>query len=121
MMTAASMMQGCIGAVVDGGIRDVDRIKETGFKVWSRYRTPRSMAHRFRITDWEIPIKIGETEVSPGDLVFGDMDGVVVVPREIAHDVLIKAEGQNKTERGWREIIASGLSPEDVVRKGGKF
>ena len=121
MMTAASVMQGCVGAVVDGGVRDVDRIVETGFKVWSRYRTPASMAHRFHITQWQQPIRIGRTEVVPGDLIFADMDGIVLVPRALAYDVLIQAEEQNRTERGWREIIASGLSPADVVRRGGKF
>ena len=121
MMTAASMMRGCVGAIVDGGVRDVDRVLETGFKIWSRYRTPASMANRFRITDWQIPIKMGATEVCPGDLVFADMDGIVIVPRAIAFEVLVKAEQQNSTERGWRDIIASGLSPSEVVRKGGKF
>ena len=121
MMTAASMMRGCVGAIVDGGVRDVDRIIETGFKVWSRYRTPASMAHRFRITDWQQPIMIGRTEVVPGDLIFADMDGIVVVPRAIAYDVLLKAEEQNQTERGWRDIIASGLAPGEVVRRGGRF
>ena len=121
MMTAASMMQGCVGAVIDGGVRDVDRVLQTGFKVWSRYRTPASMANRFWITHWQIPVRIGDTEVSPGDLVFADMDGIVIVPRGLAYEVLIKAEEQNKTERGWRDIIASGLSPSEVVRKGGKF
>ena len=121
MMTAASMMRGCVGAIIDGGVRDVDRIIDTGFKVWSRYRTPASMADRFHITEWQQPIKIGRTEVTPGDLVFADMDGIVVVSRDIAFEVLVKAEERNKAERGWREIIASGLSPADVVRKGAKF
>ncbi len=121
MMTAASTMQGCVGAIVNGGVRDVDRIIETGFKVWSRYRTPASMADRFHITGWQQPIMIGRTEVVPGDMVFADMDGIVVVPREIAYDVLIKAEEQNRTERGWRDIIASGLPPAEVVRRGGQF
>ena len=121
MMTAASMMQGCVGAVIDGGVRDVDRIIKTGFKVWSRYRTPASMADRFNITGWQQPIRIGRTEVAPGDLVFADMDGIVVVPRAFAEEVLLKAEDRNRTERSWREIIASGLSPAEVVRRGGKF
>ena len=121
MMTAASMMRGCVGAIIDGGVRDVDRMIETGFKVWSRYRTPASMAHRFHITHWQQPIMIGRTEVVPGDLIFADMDGIVVVPRAIAYDVLCRAEQQNRTERGWRQIIASGLTPGQVVRRGGRF
>ena len=121
MMTAASMMQGCVGAIVDGGVRDVVRIIETGFKVWSRYRTPASMADRFNISGWQQPVRIGRTEVVPGDLVFADMDGIVVVPRAISVEVLLRAEDRNRAERSWRQIIASGLSPAEVVLRGGKF
>lgn len=121
MMAAASMMRGCVGAIVDGGVRDVDRIIETDFKVWSRYRTPASMGRRFHVTGWQKPIMLGLTEIVPGDVVVADMDGIIVVPRELALDVLLRAEEQNRKERGWRDIIASGLTPGEVVRRGGRF
>ncbi len=121
MMTAASMMRGSKGAVVDGGIRDTERILETAYQIWSRYRTPASMYARHEIVDWQIPIKIGQVTINPGDIVFADMDGIIVVPRNLASEILLKAEEIIKTERGWREVIASGIDPSEYVRKGGKF
>jgi len=121
MMSAATMMRGCKGGVVDGGARDTDRIIEMGFKVWCRYTTPASMAAMHEILDWQIPIRIGKVEINPGDIVFADNDGIIIIPRAYAYDVLIKIEEIARTERGWRDIIASGLSPSEVVRRGGKF
>ncbi|MCL2060651.1 MAG: RraA family protein [Oscillospiraceae bacterium] len=121
MMSAATMMRGCRGGIVDGGARDTDRIIEMGFKVWCRYTTPASMAARHEILGWQLPIKIGKVEINPGDVIFADNDGIIVVPRGIAYDVLLKIETIAATEKGWREIIASGLSPSEVVRRGGKF
>ena len=121
MMSAATMMRGCRGGIVDGGARDTDRIIEMGFKVWCRYTTPASMAARHEILDWQIPIKIGKAEINPGDIIFADNDGIITVPRELAYDVLLKIEEIASVEKGWREIIASGLSPSEVVRRGGKF
>jgi len=121
MMSAATMMRGCRGGIVDGGARDTDRIIEMGFKVWCRYTTPASMAARHEILDWQIPVKIGKVEINPGDVIFADNDGIVCVPRGIAYDVLLKIEKIAATEKGWREIIASGLTPSEVVRRGGKF
>jgi regulator of RNase E activity RraA len=121
MMSAATMMRGSRGGVVDGGARDTDRIIEMGFKVWCRYTTPASMAARHEILDWQIPIKIGKVEINPGDVIFADNDGIIVIPRKLAYDVLVRIEEIASTERGWRDIIASGLTPSEVVRKGGKF
>jgi len=119
MMTAVSMTRGSRGAVIDGGIRDTDRIAETGYKVWSRYRTPASMYLRHEIVDWQVNVKVGEVVIQPGDVVFADMDGIVVIPRRLAVPVLEKSEESQKTERGWREIIASGVAPSEFIEKGG--
>lgn len=121
MMTAGSILHGSKGAVVDGGIRDTDRILETGYCIWSRYRTPASMYNRHEIVTWQIPVKIGQVEVFPGDIVFADMDGIVVVPRRLACRVLIRSEELQKTERGWREILSSGVALSEYVDEGGKF
>ena len=121
MMSAATMMRGCRGGIVDGGARDTDRIIEMGFKVWCRYTTPQSMAAHHEILGWQIPIKIGKAEINPGDVIFADNDGIINIPRRLAYDVLIKIEEIAATEKGWREIIASGLSPSEVIRRGGKF
>ena len=121
MITAGSMAHGSKGAIIDGGIRDTDRILETGYCIWSRYRTPASMYAKHEIVAWQVPVKIGQVEIFPGDIVFADMDGIVVVPRKLACQVLERSEELQKTERGWREILSSGIAPSDYVQGGGKF
>ena len=121
IMTLASMKRGCRGAVVDGGIRDTDRILKTGFPVFSRYRSSNGMAGRFRMIGYQMPIKIGDVQIRPGDVVFGDIDGVIVIPRAIAKEVLEKAEAILDNEVGIKEMVTSGISPLDVVKQGGYF
>lgn len=121
MMSYSTMSQGCRAAIVDGGVRDVDRIIDMGFKVWAKVRTPRSMWHRHRIIAWAVPIQIQDVLINYGDVVFADMDGIVVIPREIAYEVLLRIEERQKTELGWRGILASGLTPVQAFEQGVEF
>ena len=76
---------------------------------------------RCLITHYQIPIKIGDVTIKPGDIVLGDIDGVLVVPREIAYKVLLRAEEIHENEKkifGW---VAEGQSIKDITEKGGYF
>jgi len=121
VMTMAACKRGCRGAVVDGGARDVDRVLEQDFPVFIRYRTSSGMLGRFRITGWQVPIEIGRVMIHPGDIVFGDMDGVIVVPREMACEVLERAEAIQNEETEIKKWVRDGMSTEEVVRRGGYF
>lgn len=121
MMSYCSMAQGCRAAIVDGGVRDVDRIIDMGFKVWSKIRTPVSMLKRHRVIGYQYPIRIGNVLISYGDVVFADMDGIVVIPRGIAYDLLLETERRQKTELSWRQILALGISPVEAFEKGVEF
>lgn len=121
IMTLASMQRGCRGAVVDGGIRDTDRILKLGFPVFCRYRSSNGMAGRFRMIGYQMPIRVGNVQIVPGDIIFGDIDGVIVIPRNIAKEVLIKAEAIRDNEVGVKAMVTSGLSPVEVVKQGGYF
>ncbi len=121
IMTLASMKRGCRGAVVDGGVRDTDRILKLGFPVFCRYRTSNGMAGRFRMIGYQMPVKIGDVQIHPGDIVFGDIDGVLVIPRAIAVEVLEKAEAIRDNEVGIIEMVEGGMPPTEVVRQGGYF
>ena len=79
------------------------------------------MLGRFRITAWQVPIMIGEVRIYPGDIVFGDIDGVIIIPRKLAYDVLLRAETIRDSEIGISEMIDSGMSPSQVVEGGGYF
>lgn len=121
MMTKLSQQRGCRGAVVDGGVRDTRGVLAQKFPVFCKYRSSNGMLGRFRITDWEVPIEIGEVRIYPGDVVFGDIDGVIVIPRDLAYDVLLRAEAVRDSEKGISDMIESGMGPEEIVENGGYF
>ena len=99
IMTVASKRRGCRGAVVDGGVRDTNKVLKENFPVFCKYRSSNGMLGRFRMIAYQIPIMIGNVFIYPGDVVFGDIDGVIIIPRKIAYDVLLKAEYIKENER----------------------
>lgn len=121
VMTATAVGRGIRGAAIDGGIRDTKQILEKDFPVFYKYRSPNGSLGRCQITHYQIPIKFGSVFVRPGDVVVGDIDGVIVVPRSIAVQVLLRAEEIRANEKeifGW---VANGDSLEDITAKGGYF
>ena len=121
VMTATAKGMGVKAACIDGGIRDTHQILEKDFPVFYKYRISNGSLGRCLITHYQIPIKIGDTVIRPGDLVLGDIDGVLVVPRDIAFDVLLRAEEIKANEKvifGW---VAEGQSIQQITKKGGYF
>jgi regulator of RNase E activity RraA len=121
VMTAAAKKRGARGAVVDGGLRDTMQVLEQKFPVFYKYRTSNGSLGRCLITGYQVPIKIGRTIIRPGDVVFGDIDGVLVVPRNVAYEVLLRAEEIKTNEKEIRKWVDEGMSAEEVVKKGGYF
>ena len=120
VMTMAAMRAGCRGALVNG-IRDTDAILRQGFPIFNIYRSNVGMLGRFRMYYYQKPIRIGEIVIEPGDWIFGDIDGAIRIPADIAYDVLLKAEKLLDREEGIRGMVNSGLRPTEVVKKGGYF
>lgn len=120
VMTMAAMRAGCRGALVNG-IRDTDSILAQGFPIFNIYRCNVGMLGRFRMYYYQKPIRIGEIVVEPGDWIFGDIDGAIRVPADIAYDVLVKAEKLLDKEEGIRGMVNSGMRPTQVVVNGGYF
>jgi len=121
VMTATAKGLGVKAACIDGGIRDTHQILEKDFPVFYKYRISNGSLGRCLITHYQIPIKIGDTVVKPGDVVLGDIDGVLVVPRDIAYEVLLRAEEIKANEKkifGW---VAAGESIQTITEKGGYF
>ena len=121
VMTATAKGLGVKAACIDGGIRDTHQILEKDFPVFYKYRISNGSLGRCLITHYQIPIKIGDTTIKPGDVVLGDVDGVLVVPRDIACDVLLRAEEIKSNEKkifGW---VAEGQSIHEITEKGGYF
>ncbi len=120
VMTMAAVKAGCRGAFVNG-IRDTNAIIPQNFPVFHKYRTNVGMLGRFRMYYYQKPIRIGEITINPGDWIYGDIDGVVCVPGELAYKVLLKAEGVLDKEDDIRDMVNSGMKPTDVVANGGYF
>lgn len=124
---AMAQVRGCRGAVIDGGTRDSRHLRERGdYPVFARYTSPIESVTRAAITDYGCPLWMSGslTEgvlVRPGDLVFGDADGVLVIPVEVAEEVLVKAEEVAKTEDLIRGEIRAGEHPLQVWQKYGRF
>jgi 4-hydroxy-4-methyl-2-oxoglutarate aldolase len=121
VMTATAKGKKLKAACIDGGIRDTHQILEADFPVFYEYRISNGSLGRCLITHYQIPIKIGDVTIKPGDIVLGDIDGVLVVPRDIAFDVLVRAEEIKKNEEkifGW---VHEGQSVKEITEKGGYF
>lgn len=121
MMTKVSKKRGCRGAILDGGVRDTAAVLKQNFPVFCKYRTSNGMLGRFRTTAWQVPIMIGDVKIFPGDVVFGDIDGVIVVPRKMAYDTLLRAEAIRDNEKQIDKLISGGMKPSEVVAAGGYF
>ncbi|MBO7721706.1 MAG: RraA family protein [Kiritimatiellae bacterium] len=121
VMTATAKAKGVRGAVIAGGIRDTKQILEQNFPVFYRYRTSNGSLGRCMITHYQVPVKIGKVTVRPGDIIFGDIDGVLCIPREIACDVLLRAERIEKNETDIFSWVRRGDSIAEIVDKGGYF
>ncbi len=121
----AAHQEGCVGAVIDGSTRDSNFLINMGFPTFCRFRNPGEALGRFMAVDYQIPIYVkgldGQLLINPGDYIFGDNDGVVVVPRELTIPVLEKAEEMRSKENQTRQALLDGISAIKVVEKYGRF
>jgi 4-hydroxy-4-methyl-2-oxoglutarate aldolase len=99
------------GAVIDGSTRDAASITRARFPTFVRYRSPQDSVPRWRVSDWGQPLTIGGVRINLGDIVVGDLDGVVVVPRRVAHEVLQRCERLVSTENKVRTAVRRGMTP----------
>jgi len=121
VMTATAKGKKVKAACIDGGIRDTHQILEANFPVFYKSRISNGSLGRCLITHYQIPIQIGTTIIKPDDIILGDIDGVLVVPRDIAYEVLLRAEEIKENEKkifGW---VKEGQSVHEITEKGGYF
>lgn len=127
LMSTASKSRGATGVVVDGGIRDGNILMGMeDWPVFTRYLSPIESRGRTRISGIEVPIAVTGTltaqiRVNPGDWLFGDMDGVVVIPAEKVDIVLARAEEMTTIENRSRNEIRAGGDVADIYAKYGRL
>lgn len=121
VMTATAKGKKLKAACIDGGIRDTHQILEAGFPVFYEYRISNGSLGRCLITHYQIPIMIEDVLIKPGDVVLGDVDGVLVVPRNIAYQVLVRAEEIKENEKIIFDWVHEGQTVHEITEKGGYF
>ncbi|PXX21847.1 RraA family protein [Arenibacter sp. ARW7G5Y1] len=114
-------LRGIRGYIVDGGCRDSDFITKIGFKVFCKYCTPVDVVGRWTAESFEEPIEIDNVIINSGDYVLADRDGVVIIPENIAEEVITKTEEVLRTENLVRTAILDGEDPQKAYLKYGKF
>lgn len=119
ILTATARMRGAVGAVVNGFHRDTPKVLEQNWPVFSRGRFAQDSRVRTQVADYRCPIEVGRVHVEPGDLIFGDQDGVVIVPHAIEADVIDQALKKASAENLVRQEIETGLSSTEAFRKYG--
>jgi len=113
--------RGVLGYVVDGGSRDTEFVLQQGFPVWCSFLTPSDIVERWIPDAYGAPIDIGGVTIATGDYVLADRDGVVIVPRSIAEDVVTRTEQVVATESDMRRALIGGMDPVAAYHKYGKF
>jgi regulator of RNase E activity RraA len=116
--------RGCVGALADGGVRDLAWLERMGFPVYARYRTPVQSIGRWRVVEDGLPVTLpGATsehvEVRPGDFVLADDDGAILIPASMVEEVLERAEAMGRSEQEIRAELAGGASLADTLAKFG--
>lgn len=119
LLTNAAVGHKVHGVVMDGGARDYNEIVELGFPAFCAGLTPYDSQGRMDGKEHDIPIECGGVRVCPGDLIYGDVDGVVVVPQEMADEVISKAWEKIKGESTVREELRSGAGVVKTFKKYG--
>nr|WP_288403964.1 RraA family protein [uncultured Deinococcus sp.] len=116
--------RGSVGALVDGGIRDIEWLDRMDYPVFARYRTPVQSIGRWQVNAWQVPVYLPgatarQVTVRPGDFILADFDGAIVIPAELAADVLVKAEALTEKERLIRADLEAGATLPDVLARYG--
>jgi len=119
LVSNACMAKGGRGAVIDGCIRDTKKILELNFPVFSKGINPRDCKGRNIVLSCNVPINCAGVDVNPGDLVFADCDGVVIVPQHVEDQVILKALEKVSGENKVRKAIREGRSIKEVFDQYG--
>jgi regulator of RNase E activity RraA len=119
ILTATAKVRGAAGAVINGFHRDTPKVLEQNWPVFSRGRFAQDSAVRTQVVDYRCQIEIGQVTVQPGDLVFGDLDGVVIVPKKVEAEVIERARAKARGEKLVRKEIEAGMSSTAAFKKYG--
>lgn len=119
ILTATAKKRGAVGAIVNGYYRDTLMVMEQDWPVFSRGRFGQDSAVRTQVADYRCDIEIDGVWVKPGDLIFGDLDGVLVIPKAVEEEVIVRALKKARSEKLVRKEIDNGMSSTEAFLKYG--
>lgn len=121
LMATAMKVRGLAGAVIDGSVRDTPQIRRLQFPVYSRGVVPSTTINHYRFAGVNVPVMCAGVRVNGGDIVTADEDGVAVVPRAKAEEVLKRAQALDDTEHSMLPFIEKYKSIKEAVAKFGRI
>ncbi len=119
LMSIRATRCGAAGAVLDGFSRDTNGILELGFPTFAHGRYAQDQGPRGKVIDFRIPIEMGGVRIVPGDIVYGDLDGVCVVPRAAEEEVFARALEKARTEKAVKKALEAGMSAREAFDRFG--
>jgi 4-hydroxy-4-methyl-2-oxoglutarate aldolase len=119
ILTEIAHRRGIAGTVIDGACRDTALCMELGYPVFSRSYSMRTGKDRVQLDATEIPISVGDARVAPGDILRGDADGVIAIPRQHEAEVLATAEGIATAEEAIRNAVRGGKRLDEARKEFG--
>jgi len=121
LMSITAKKRGAAGVVCDGNVRDTKAILELDFPVFCHGSYALDQRGRGIVTAYRVPVRIGQLEIAPGDILVGDTDGVIAVPRASEEKVFTMALAKARTENRIKQALEQGSSATDAFRDFGTF
>jgi regulator of RNase E activity RraA len=119
LMTMRALKLKAAGAVLNGFSRDTNEVLRLNFPTFSLGTYAQDQGPRGKVMDFRIPIEWGGVRINPGDIIFGDRDGVVVVPKEVEKEVFAAALGKGRSEKLILKALQEGMTTEDAFKHFG--
>lgn len=121
LATTTCLRNGVRGAVINGGAKDLGFVREMDFPIFAEFTSPVDGFVHSRLRGWQLPIWWNDSiKIRPWDMLLGDADGVLVIPHEIAEEVLLKTEERSRSEDETRDLLKGGKDPVDASTETGR-
>lgn len=119
LLSTAAQNSGCAGAIVHGAIRDIRKMADISFPVFATAQCPYDSQHRQKVIDLDVAVEINGVVIRPGEIIFADEDGIVVIPLEVEEEVIRLALEKVGAENITRDAIKGGMKATDAYIKYG--
>lgn len=119
LMSTRAIRCGAAGAVLDGYARDTRGILDLAFPTFCYGSYAQDQGPRGKVVDYRVPIQIGQARIEPGDILFGDLDGVCVVPKAAEVEIFVKAIEKARAEKTVRKALEDGMTAKQAFETYG--